>query len=99
MAKQLYTQAYEDMVAKHADAFAAFKIIHDNFKKDQDTWKVKFDELGKPLVRIIEDTENRLCQKMEGGVHGKYSANLAEKFRAEVKSHFPLIDFVGVTIS
>lgn len=99
MAKQLYTQAYEEMVQMHAADFAAFAEIHDQYKKDQTAWQAKFDALGKPLVRIITETENRLCQKMEGGVHGKYSANLAEKFRSEVKSHFPLIDFVGVTIS
>lgn len=95
----LYRQAYDEMVAKYADQFAAFQDVHDKFKSDQDTWKAKFDELGKPLVRIITDTENRLCSKMENSNRGKYSANLADKFRAEVKAHFPLIDFVGVTIS
>jgi hypothetical protein len=99
MSKQLYVQAYEEMVQKYPDEFARFLEVHDKFKQDQDTWKEKFDELGKPLVRIITDTENRLCSKMENSNRGKYSANLAEKFRAEVKSHFPLIDFVGVTIS
>lgn len=99
MAKQLYTLAYEEMVKLHAVEFTAFAKIHEQYKKDQTTWQSKFDALGKPLVRIITETENRLCQKMEGGVHGKFSANLAEKFRAEVRTHFPLIDFVGVTIS
>lgn len=96
---QLYVQAYKEMIDKHKDEFAAFAQVHDNFKKDQDTWKAKFDELGKPLVRIITEAENRLCSKMENSSRGKYSANLADKFRAEVKSHFTLIDFVGVTIS
>ena len=99
MAQQLFAKAYQEMVETHPNAFAAFAEIHDKFKQNPEQWKQQFDEIGKPLVRIISDTENRLCQKMENSSRGKYSSNLADKFRAEVKSHFPLIDFVGVTIS
>lgn len=99
MSKQLFAQAFEDMMAKHAHDFARFKEVHDRFKLDPEKWKAEFDEVGKPIVRIVTEAENRLCSKMENSNRGKFSANLAEKFRAEVKTHFPLIDFVGVTIS
>lgn len=99
MAAANYLKAYEEMVNKHQSEFAAFAEVHDKFKADQTAWKEEFDRLGKPLVRIIEDTENRLCMKMENTNRGKYSSNLSDKFRAHVRAHFPLIDFVGVTIS
>jgi hypothetical protein len=99
MSAILYKKAYQEMVDKYSEQFLAFSQIHDRFKADQNTWKDKFDELGLPLVRIISDTENRLCSKMEKSHQGQYSAKLADKFRAEVKAHYPLIELVGVTIS
>jgi hypothetical protein len=93
-----YREAYEEMVLRHQAQFEEFKVIHDKYAADQDKWKVKFDELGKPILRIIEETENRLCSKMEGSHRGNYSSNLSDKFRQEVKKYLPLIDMVGVKI-
>lgn len=98
MSTVLYKQAYADMVAKNAQVFAQFSDIHDKFKADNAKYKSQFDQLGKSVVHLIEETETRLCSKMENSGRGSYSASLAEKFHAEVKSHFPLIDLVGVTI-
>ena len=86
------------MVAANAEKFAAFKTVHDRYRLDQNKWQTEFDALGKPLLRIIEDYESRLCGKMEGAGRGTYSANLAEKFRGEIKKDFPLIDFIGVKV-
>ena len=79
------------MIAQHKAEFEKFQKL-----KYEDS---RFHELGKPLLRIIEDAERRLCGKMESGVHGTYSKNLADKFRAEIKRSYPLIDLVGVEIS
>ena len=87
------------MISEHRADFEAFGKIHEAYKKDQEKWQTEFDRLGKPLVRIIEQAENKLCSKMENGGKGKFSATLAEKFREEVKKVYPLIDFVGVQIS
>ena len=59
----------------------------------------KFNEVGKQVQKIVEDTERKLCGKMEGGKYGTYSANLAEKFRDHVRKSLKYIDFVGVEIS
>lgn len=90
---------FEEMIQKHQAEFDSFQRIHDKYKADQSQWKDEFDTTGKPLVRIIEETENRLCSRMENTSRGKYSNNLADKFRSLVRTRFPLIDFVGVTIS
>lgn len=94
-----YQEAVVQMLNRYEKEFADFSKIHDKYKTEGDKWKAKFDEIGKPVVRIIEDTENRLCSKMEGSGRGQYSSNLSEKFRQEVRKQFPLIDLVGVTIS
>lgn len=99
MSPVLYKQAYADMVARNIGLFAEFSKIHGQFAIDNDKYKTEFDRLGKQVVQILEQTENHLCSKMEGSGRGTYSTALAEKFRTEVKSHFPLIDLVGVTIT
>ncbi len=83
-----YKQAVADMLAAHKNEF-------DEFKK-YGVEDPEFNELGKPLLRIISETENRLCGKMEGAGKGSYSANLAEKFRQELRIHIPLVDMIGV---
>jgi hypothetical protein len=99
MATPLYRQAFRDLITAHEQLFADFKEVHDKFRKDQDTWKSDFDRIGKDVLKIIEETENRLCSKMENSNRGKFSNTLSDKFRAEVRAYFPLIDLVGVTIS
>lgn len=94
----LYQKIYKEMVEANAEKFAAFKTVHDQYRLDQTKYQAEFDILGKPLLRIIEDYESRLCGKMEGAGRGTYSANLAEKFRGEIKKNFPLIDFIGVKV-
>lgn len=98
MAKSLFVEAYEGTVSKNRELFEKFSQIHDHFKSAQDN-KTEFDSVGKQVVRILDEAENRLCSKMENTSHGKYSSNLADKFRVEVRKHFPLIDLVGVTIN
>jgi hypothetical protein len=87
------------MLNRYQKEFEEFARIHDRYKTEGEKWKSKFDEIGRPVVRIIEETENRLCSKMEGSGRGQYSSNLSEKFRQEVRKRFPLIDLVGVKIS
>ncbi len=93
-----FRQAVEEMVHAHEAEFAEFEKVQALYKQDQTKYQDKFDEVGKPLVRVIEMTESKLCGKMENGGKGKFSATLADKFRAEVKARFPLIDFVGVKV-
>ncbi len=59
----------------------------------------KFNAIGKQVLKIVENSERKLCGKMEGGKYGTYSANLAEKFRDHVRKSLKYIDFVGVEIS
>lgn len=99
MALALYQQAFQDTLSAYPDEFNDFSNIHAKYSQDQDRYKADFDRIGKPILDIISRTENKLCSKMEQSGRGKYSAHLAEKFRQEVKSMFPLIDMVGVTVS
>jgi hypothetical protein len=91
-----YQKMFEEMWQTKAVEFEEFKKIHDLYKADQTKWKEEFDRRGKPILRTIEEWENRLCGKMEGSGKGMFSANVAEKFREEVRKYLPLVDLIGV---
>lgn len=87
------------MLEQNKELFSSFKFAHDLFVQNPDANQNLFNEVGEKILPIVREHEARLCGKTERGVYSKFSSNLAEKFRGEVKVHFPRIDFVGVKIS
>jgi len=94
-----YKQFFDDMLARNRELFIKFKITHDMYASDPKSWKEQFNDEGRQVLQIIREYENRLCGFSEQGQYSKYSANLAEKFWAEVRKNYPRIDFVGVKTS
>ncbi len=93
-----YKQLFDEMLIKNRELFIKFKITHDLYVNDPKNNKEEFNELGQQILPIIRDYENRLCGHSEQGQFSKYSANLSDKFWAEVRKNYPRIDFVGITI-
>jgi len=90
-----YKQHVLDMLEIHADIFNEFQKIHDAYTKDPHKWQEAFNEKGREILPILARWENTLCAKSESGKYGKFSSALADKFRNEVKLHFPHIDTLG----
>lgn len=86
------------MRAENKHIFDEFLFIHNLYKANKKANQVVFNEQGVVVRHIIEDWDRRLCKTMEKGNNATYSARLSEKFWAEVRTLFPLIDFVGVVI-
>lgn len=84
------------MLEQNKALFDEFKLIHDKFAEDQDTYRKEFNEKGQDVLRIVQRYENILCGKSEGGRYGKFSSNLSEKFRSQLRGQFPFIDQVGM---
>jgi len=93
-----YKQHVADMLEVHKDLFLAFKKIHDEYEKDPKKWQKEFNEKGLELIPVMQRWENSLCSKSEAGKFGKFSSTLADKFRSEIKVHFPKIDHIGMDI-
>lgn len=91
-----YKQHVADMLAVHKDIFLGFKEVHDKYEKDPKKWQAEFNEKGREILPILQRWENSLCSKSESGKYGKFSSGLADKFRGEVKQHFPKIDYIGM---
>ncbi len=94
-----YRQVFFEMIQKHEKEFASFKDIHDAYLKDPQGNKEAFDREGKKILEIVQTYEDILCGKTDRGTFAKFSNNLSEKFRDQVRAFFPKIDFVGVKIS
>lgn len=93
-----YRQAFMEMITKHEQQFSEFKRIHDLYQQDSKKFEDEFNSIGKPLVNIIHEYENRLCAKMEGSGKAAFTSNVSDKFWEQVRAFFPLIDLVGAKI-
>lgn len=93
-----YKQYFHEMCSENQATFTAFKALHDLYAKDKVAYQSEFNSQGIAIRKLIEEWDHRLCSHMENGKNATYSARLSEKFWAEVRTLFPLIDFVGVTV-
>lgn len=93
-----YLEIFNEMVQKHEKEFDAFQELHDKYEKDPKKWQGEFNREGAKIMDIVREYENRLCGHMENTNNATYSANLAEKFRNEIKRYLPKLDMIGVVI-
>jgi len=91
-----YQQVFEEMVAQNKELFVNFKKIHDEFEKNPQSVKNRFNEEGRKIQNVIRKYENRLCGKSEGGKFGKFSSGLSDKFWTLIRNYLPHIDEVGI---
>ncbi len=94
-----YKEIFEEMVAKHEKEFDTFQELHDKYEKDPQKWQSEFNREGGKIMEIVREYENRLCGHMENTNNATYSANLAEKFRNEIKRYLPKLDMIGVVVT
>lgn len=86
------------MIQTNREAFAKFLTIHNQYGLDEDRFQEVFNQEGEKILKIIKEWENKLCQQSEKAGFSNYTGNLAEKFQAEVKKEFPLIDHIGIIV-
>lgn len=86
------------MIDNNLRLFAEFELTHAQYHLDPKKHQEKFNQLGELVLNAIREYENRLCSRSETGGYATYSTALAEKFQKEIKTLFPLIDQVGITV-
>lgn len=94
-----YKQYFQKMLADEKKVFESFRILHDKYALDEEKWQEEYNREGEKILEIVREYENRLCANTERGIYNKFSSNLAEKFQAEVRKNFPMIDHIGVKVS
>ena len=93
-----FKEIFQEMVTKYEKEFDGFQELHDRYEKDPRRWQGEFNAEGAKIMEIVRVYEDRLCGHMENTQNATYSANLAEKFRNEIKRYLPKLDMIGVTI-
>lgn len=91
-----YKVYFQKMLEENKKAFDEFTKAHFEYSTNQEKYQENFNKVGEETLKLINEYENRLCKSSEGAGYGTYTGSLAEKFRNEVKSHFPLIDHIGI---
>lgn len=91
-----YKEYFQKMVETNKELFDRFAKIHADYGMDNDKFQEEFNKEGEKVLAVIHEWENRLCSHSEKAGFSNYTGNLAEKFQGEIKSHFPLIDHVGI---
>lgn len=93
-----YRKIIDEMFAQNAELFDEFAGIHNKYEKDAKKWQEKYNQIGADVMDVMRDCERKLCHGMERGQYANYSGKLADQYWAEIRTHFPLIDQVGVVI-
>lgn len=93
-----FKQVFEEMVSKYEKEFDTFQELHDRYEKEPKKYQAEFNTEGEKIMEIVRHYEDILCGHMENTQNATYSANLAEKFRGEIKRYLPKLDMIGVTI-
>ena len=93
-----YKEYFQKMVEQNQDLFDEFSEIHHRYTAEPVRYQAVFNTFGHQITEIVRDWDRRLCSAMGRGKFSQYSQGLSEKFWAEVRKMFPLIDKVGVKI-
>lgn len=93
-----FKEMFNEMVTKHEKEFDTFQELHDKYEDDPRKYQAEYNLEGAKIMEIVREYEDRLCGHMENTKNATYSANLAEKFRGEIKRYLPKLDMIGVTI-
>ena len=93
-----YKEYVQRMLEAEAELFEKFAKLEVKYSQDEDAHQEEFNKLGEKVILVAKEWENKLCRQSEKAGYSSYTTGLAEKFQAEVKKHFPLIDHVGIII-
>jgi gamma-glutamylcysteine synthetase len=93
-----YRTYVKRMLDTNKKLFEDFRKIHDKYALDEEAWQEKFNKEGEKVLLLVHEWEDKLCRQSEKAGYGSFTTSLAEKFQAELKKEFPLIDHVGILV-
>jgi len=98
MAKTKYKEYVDKMLAHNRELFDSFRKVHDRYILDPDNLQEELNEIGKKVMSVVNEYEDKLCSQSEKGGYGQYAGKLAEKFRTELRKDFSHINHVGIRV-
>lgn len=85
------------MLDENKDFFDSFKLLHDNYKEDNEKYQEEYNKQGQKALEIMRHYEQSLLSKSSTSQYAKFSNKLSDKYWESVRGYFPMIDFIGVT--
>jgi hypothetical protein len=92
-----FKEYFQRMIDSNKEAFASFRIIHDEYALNPDINQEKYNKEGKEIIKIIKEWESKLCHQQEK-TYSQYAGKLAEKFWDEIRKEYPMIDHIGIIV-
>ncbi len=93
-----YREYFKKMLEHNKGLFEKFREVHQHYTLEEEKYQEEFNKEGEKVLAVIHEWENKLCSQSEKGGYGVFTGNLAEKFQAEIKKEFPLIDHIGIIV-
>ncbi len=93
-----YREYYEKMINNNKELFDKFQMVHDRYALDEEKWQEEYNKEGGKILDVIREYENKLCSQSEKGGYSHFTPKLSEKFRAEIKKHFLMIEHIGIKV-
>lgn len=94
-----YKEYVQRMIENNKELFDSFKTIHDKYALNEEVWQDEFNKEGEKILTVVREWENKLCSQSEKAGYSKFTTNLSEKFHAEIKKSFPMLDYIGIKIA
>lgn len=91
-----YQKLFQEMLKQNESFLSEFKLLHDKYEKEPDTYQDEYNKEGEKLLEIINRYEKMLTLHTENSGYGKYSSSLSDKFRSAVRILYPKLDFIGI---
>jgi hypothetical protein len=98
MAQQKYKLYYDLMVKNNSKLLDEFKVIHDHYQAEPNKYRASFNQVGRDVLDVMRSYERKLCSGMERTNNAAYSDKVAEKYWAEIRKTYPLVDQIGVIV-
>lgn len=91
-----YKEYFGRMIEENKNFFNKFTLLHAKYEVDEEKYQEEFNTEGERVMKIFNEWENKLCAHSEKSGYANYTGGLAEKFQAELRAYFPMIDHVGI---
>lgn len=94
-----YKEYLNKMLEENKEIFDKFAKLHLDYSLEEEKYQDEFNKEGEKILKIVHEWEDKLCKQSEKAGYGSYTGGLSEKFQAEVRAHFPLIDHIGIIVN
>ncbi len=89
-------KCFREMIDENPEIIKEFTTIHNNFKKDPNKYREKFNEVGERFLELVNKYETILCGNSVHAGYSNLTGPLADTFRRNIRVMFSEFDEIGM---